>query len=176
MKRGEFIRAAVGAGCAGLFGGCVIFRDDLRYRSSGELHRDFHASILDGYLYVRDNYGAEAVREVVAAYARGVYRTMHMKLKDGDSSELLAFWRYYLAREGGDYGLEEMPDGTATLVVRTCPALAHLKRRNVTGGEGLCEMTRFFNEELTRGTPFEIVTTCGAGGCRQVLRKREGAV
>ena len=29
----------------------------LRYRSGGELHRDFHASILDGANYVRDNYG-----------------------------------------------------------------------------------------------------------------------
>jgi len=173
MNRREFIGGVAGAG---LCGGCVFFRDGLRYRSTGELHRDFHASILDGYNYVRDNYGAAAVREVVAAYAREVFRTMHAKLRDGDSSELLAFWRYYLTREGGAYALDEASDGTATLTVRSCPALAHLTKRKIAGGEGLCEMTRVFNEELTRGTPFEIVTTCGADGCRQVLRKRGGAV
>ena len=37
--------------------------EGLRYKSEGELHRDFHASILDGANYVRDNYGEDALRE-----------------------------------------------------------------------------------------------------------------
>ena len=71
----------------------------LRYASGGELHRDFHASILDGANYVRDNYGEEALREVLFETGTKVYRTMHEKLVAGDKSELLAWWRYYMDRE-----------------------------------------------------------------------------
>ena len=74
----------------------------LRYASGGELHRDFHASILDGANYVRDNYGEEALREVLFETGTKVYRTMHEKLVAGDKSELLAWWRYYMDREGAD--------------------------------------------------------------------------
>ena len=60
----------------------------LRYASGGELHRDFHASILDGANYVRDNYGEAALREVLFETGTKVYRTMHEKLVAGDASEL----------------------------------------------------------------------------------------
>ena len=83
----------------------------LRYKSTGELHRDFHASILDGVNYVRDNYGEEALREVLFDMGTKVYRTIHEKLVAGDPSELIAWWRYYLDREGSDYTLDETADG-----------------------------------------------------------------
>ena len=37
----------------------------LRYESGGELHRDFHASILDGVDYMRDNYGEDEPAQVL---------------------------------------------------------------------------------------------------------------
>ena len=99
--------------------------EGLRYRSGGELHRDFHASILDGANYVRENYGEEALREVLRNVGTKVYRTLHEKLAAGDPSELLEWWRYYLDREGSRYTLEETADG-ATLTVEDCAARAHL--------------------------------------------------
>ena len=83
----------------------------LRYASGGELHRDFHASILDGANYMLDNYGEEALREVLFKTGTEVYKTLHEKLVAGDPSELLAWWRYYLDREGAEYTLEETEDG-----------------------------------------------------------------
>ena len=62
----------------------------LRYESGGELHRDFHASVLDGVDYVRDNYGEDALREVLFETGTKVYRTLHERLLRGDVSELLA--------------------------------------------------------------------------------------
>ena len=88
----------------------------LRYASGGELHRDFHASILDGANYVRDNYGEKALREVLFETGTKVYKTMHEKLVAGDKSELLAWWRYYMDREGADYTLEETVDGAVLLL------------------------------------------------------------
>lgn len=170
--RREFLKGVGCASCAGFLQGCALGRDELRYRFGGELHRDFHASVLDGYNYVRETYGESAIREVVGNFARGVHRSMHEKLVWGDTSELAEFWRYYFGREGGEFAIEESPAGV-TLTVRACPALAHLKARKVEGGEGLCAVTRLFNEELARGTPFEVETICDGVSCRQVFRNRQ---
>ena len=144
----------------------------LRYESGGELHRDFHASILDGANYVRDNYGEAALREVLFNTGTNVYRTLHEKLVAGDTSELFAWWRYYLDREGSDYTLEETADG-AVLTVRDCAALRHLEHRNIPDGKGLCATTRLLNEAFCSGSPYEIVLDeTGDCSCRQILRRK----
>ncbi|MBR4652833.1 MAG: twin-arginine translocation signal domain-containing protein [Kiritimatiellae bacterium] len=174
IDRREFLKGSACAGCLGLVGGCALFQDDLHYRFGGNVHRDFHASILDGYNYVKDNFGMEAVREVLGNVARGVQKSMHEKLKAGDASELLEHWRYYMEREGGSecFSLSETSDGGAVFEVKACPARAHLVKRGIGGGEGLCELTRIFNEELARDTPFTIETVVTAdGACRQTLKR-----
>ena len=141
----------------------------LRYASSGELHRDFHASILDGANYLLDNYGEEALREVVFKTGTEVYKTIHEKLLAGDKSELVAWWRYYMDREGADYVLEETESG-AVLTVKDCPALKHLECRRICGGKGLCALTKLLNEAFTSGTPYEIsLEETGPRSCRQIL-------
>ena len=144
---------------------------NLRYASEGELHRDFHASILDGANYLLDNYGEEALREVLFKTGTEVYKTLHEKLVAGDPSELLAWWRYYLDREGADYTLEET-DGGAVLTVADCPALKHLEGRGVPGGKGLCRTTRILNEAFCSNSPYVIILEeTGDRSCRQILRR-----
>ena len=143
----------------------------LRYASGGELHRDFHASILDGVNYMRDNYGEAAMREVIFNTGTRVYRSLHEKLVAGDPSELIAWWRYYLDREGADYTLDETADG-AVLTVNGCAALKHLESRKIPGGKGLCAATRILNEAFCFGSPYEIVLEeTGDRSCRQTLRR-----
>lgn len=171
--RREFSAALAAGGC--LLLGCpgCLGCGGLRYASKGELHRDFHASILDGVNYLLDNYGEAAAREVLSSTAQHVYRTMREKLMRGDSSELLEWWRYYMDREGGRYSIEEGADGSATLTVTGCPALAHLKMRNVPGGRRTCWATDVLNAALVSGTPFELtLEKTGEAGCRQCLRRR----
>ena len=144
----------------------------LRYESGGELHRDFHASILDGANYVRDNYGEEALREVLFETGTKVYKTLHEKLVAGDTSELIAWWRYYMDRDGSTYTIEESDDG-ATLTVLDCAALRHLENLKIPGGRGLCAATRILNEAFCSDSPFEIALEEADGfACRQVLRRR----
>ena len=143
----------------------------LRYESGGELHRDFHASTIDGANYLLDNYGEDALGEAVLAMGTKVYKTLHEKLVAGDTSELLAWWRYYMDREGADYALEETADG-ATLTVRDCPALKHLESRGIPGGKTMCRVTRMLNEAFCAGSPYEIVLEeTGGRSCRQTLRR-----
>ena len=145
----------------------------LRYAFKGDVHKDFHVSTLDGINYLLDNYGEESVRRVLFNTGTKVFRQMHEKLVKGDSSELIAWWRYYMDREGGKYELREDGDGTAVLTVGECPALKHLKARKITGGERTCWATNILNEAFCKDSPFEIVLErTGDCSCRQVLRRR----
>ena len=145
---------------------------DMRYKCTGEVHRDFHASVLDGVNYLADNFGETAARKVLGRTAKEVYRTMHEALVAGDKTELLDWWRYYLDREGGEYALEETADG-AILTVSACPAQGHLAKRGIPGGKRTCWATKALNEALCEGSPFEIVLEeTGAASCRQILRRK----
>ena len=146
----------------------------LRYSAHGELHKDFHASTLDGIRYLLDNYGPEALKEVLFNTGTQVYKSIHQKLQHGDSSELLEHWQFFFTREGGKFQLDVHDDGTAELVVLECPALRHLEKRNIEPDQVMCEATRILNDALCSDSPFEIETVCtGKFSCRQTLRLRQ---
>lgn len=143
----------------------------LRYRSEGEVHKDFHGLTCATLHYLVDNYGEDAVREVLSNTAQNVYKTIHEKLKKGDCGELVEFWEYYLTREGGNFSLERMVDGVR-LVVKDCPALHHLTRLEQSPDEILCRATRIFNDALCEGSPFNaVLTRTGEFSCVQEVRR-----
>ena len=55
----------------------------LRYRSTGEVHKDFHGLTCATMHYLIDNYGEEALAEVLTSTAQKVYKTIHEGLKQG---------------------------------------------------------------------------------------------
>ena len=177
MDRKDFIRLLALAGCAAAAPCAWASACGLRYACKGEVHKDFHASFLDGVNYLIDSYGEDAARKVLEKTGTEVYRQMHRKLVAGDTSELLEYWRYYLGREGGKFSLEENKDGTATLTVNDCPALRHLEKRGIPGGKRTSWATRILNDAFCKDSPFEIVLDeTGDFSCRQVLRKKKEAV
>ena len=144
----------------------------LRYRSTGELHKDFHRLTCNTLHYLRDNFGDEAVKEVLTDTAKGVYRTMYEKLCAGDASELIEFWSYYLQREQGEFSIEELDD-EIRLTVHNCPMLRHLVKNGGIPDEIVCKATAIFNEALCENSPFvSTVEKTGEFSCVQVLKKR----
>lgn len=177
IERRSFLRLSAAAGCVAALPCPLLADTGLRYACKGEVHKDFHASVLDGVNYLFDNYGEAAAREVLMKTGTEVYRQMHDKLVKGDPSELLEYWRYYMDREGGRYELDEKTDGTAMLTVHDCPALRHLEKRGILGGKRTCWATRVLNEAFCRDSPFEIVLEeTGDFSCRQTLRRKGTAV
>ena len=72
---------------------------ELRYISTGEIHKDFHGLTCATLHYLINNYGEEAMKEVLTSTAQKVYKTIHEGLQRGKPDELIEFWRYYLERE-----------------------------------------------------------------------------
>ncbi len=144
----------------------------LRYKSEGEVHKDFHGLTCATLHYLIDNYGAESVREILAKTAQEVYRTIHEKLKNGDYSELAEYWKYYFSRENGVFELEKLHDGLK-LTVKDCPALRHLVKLEQEPDHILCEATKIFNEFLTEKTPFmSTLRETGIFSCEQLITRK----
>lgn len=121
--------------------------------------------------YLLENYGEEALKDVLTNTAQRVYKVMHEALMRGDCGELVEYWRYYLEREGGDFSVEKAADGVK-LTVRNCPALRHLVKLGQKPDPILCEATRVFNEALAAGSPFTArVERTGTFSCVQEVRK-----
>ena len=147
--------------------------EEMRYCSGGEVHLPFHGSTFTGLKFLYNEYGYEAVDEVLTATGQKVYKSIHERLKNGDTSELLCFWRYYLEREKCDFTLTENSDGTAVLELRECPAMRQLAVENIPDPDGLlCYGTEKLNQAWCENSPFEIVVEHLEKGCRQTLRRK----
>lgn len=145
----------------------------LRYQSKGEVHKDFHGLTCATLHYLIDNYGRDAVIQVLRNTAQKVYKTIHEGLKNGDPEELVEFWTYYLEREKGRFSLEKT-EKSIRLIVEDCPALRHLVKLEQDPDPILCEGTGIFNDALAEGTPYELTTErTGDFSCIQTLKKRE---
>ena len=145
----------------------------LRYRSEGEVHKDFHRLTCATLHYLADNYGIEAVQRIVRDMAINVYRAMHEALKAGDCRELCEYWEYYLKREGGRFSVDQMSDGVR-LTVHECPAQRQLQALGEVPDGIMCMATRIFNDALSEDSPYRAETTrTGDFSCVQEFRKRE---
>lgn len=144
----------------------------LRYRETGELHKDFHGSMNAAVDYVGSRYGREGLRKVFKATAQQVYRSIYEGLKRGDWNELVEHWRYFMDREGADYALS-VTDEAVVMTVRRCPAVERLRELGMTPSEFFCDQTVLLNEAWCEGTPFEAVTEItGEGSCVQIIKRK----
>ena len=144
----------------------------LRYKSTGEVHKDFHGLTCATLHYLIDQYGHEAMETVIRKTAQEVYKTIHEALKAGDTAELEEYWAYYLDRENGEFSIEKTED-SIRLIVKNCPALQHLVKLEQQPDHILCEATALFNTALTEGSPFEsVLEETGTFSCIQTLKRK----
>lgn len=153
-----------------------MFDMPLRYKSQGEVHKDFHRLLCATCRYLAENYGDSSVKTVIGSMAKDVYKTMHEALKKGDCDELCDYWEHYFSREGGDFSIEKT-DSAVRLTVRDCPAQRHLQLLEGSSDPVMCEATEAFNESLAEGSPYQsVVTRTGAFSCVQefIVKGRAG--
>ena len=145
----------------------------LRYRSQGEVHKDFHGLTCATLHYLLNNYGEEALVDVLTATAQNVYKTIHEGLKNESPEELIEFWQYYFSREQGDFSIERTDD-EIRLIVKSCPALRHLVALEQKPDPILCRGTAIFNNALAAGSAYELYTEkTGEFSCVQILNRRK---
>lgn len=144
----------------------------MRYRETGEVHRDFHRTLNGTIGYLREEYGREFLDDTFRRTAREVYRAIREDLAAGNPEHLVEHWRYFFEREGGEFTVERT-DGEIRLRVTRCPAIAYLTARGIPIDPDFCRQTIVVNEALADGTPFTVTTeVLGGGRCTQTIRRR----
>jgi predicted ArsR family transcriptional regulator len=145
----------------------------LRYQESNELHMDFHGTTNTTLDYIADNYGVEALKEILRKTGRDVYKSIHEKLVKGDASELVEHLNWFFFREKGKYQLT-VDDDRIVFEVFECPALRHLKKLGLEPSKHLCLQTSEVNAGMCEGSPWESsVEVIGEGHCIQTFSKKK---
>jgi hypothetical protein len=147
----------------------------MRYHETGELHKDFHGATLMSANYIVENYGVEALREIMFHTGTEVYREINQRLKTGDTSELIGFKEYFLEREGGKFTMTKHDNGLFELVVTECPMEKHLRSLDMEINDNFYLLNKFLNEALCHDTPYELsCEQLGDGVSRECLTFRKG--
>lgn len=144
----------------------------MRYRETGNVHLDFHGATNTTIDYIVDNYGIDALKEILFRVGRDVYKDIRENLAKGNPEELVKFWEYFLSREEGDFTIEKQGD-EIILEIESCPAVNHVKRLGLPLSPHFCKQTEFLNCGLCEGTPYSIETEkTGENSCRQILKRK----
>ena len=143
----------------------------LRYQEDNELHLDFHGTTNTTLNYIADNYGVDALKEILRKTGREVYKSIHEKLVKGDASELLEHLNWFYFREKGKYQLT-VEENRIVLEVFECPAIRHLRKLGLEPSPHVCLQTSEVNAGMCENSPWRSeVKVLGEGHCIQTFTK-----
>ena len=146
----------------------------LRYQEDNELHLDFHGTTNTTLNYIAENYGVEALKEILRKTGRDVYKSIHEKLVKGDASELLEHLNWFYFREKGKYQLT-VDENRIVLEVFECPAIRHLRKLGLEPSPHVCLQTSEVNAGMCENSPWRSeVQVLGEGHCIQTFTKDAG--
>lgn len=113
-----------------------------QYLYNQSLHQDFHIGFNDIIIYLRDRYGEEALRKIMTASAKKVYKPLIEEIKDQGIKALRAHFTQIMELEDGGVGFKGpgnpnglgAPGGSAdelTINVMKDPVIAYLIKKGV---------------------------------------------
>jgi hypothetical protein len=147
----------------------------MRYKDTGNVHKDFHLATYRTVSYILDNYDMTFLRELFKRTAQKVYKSIWEDLKKGDYSQLTEHWIHYYTRERGRFIIEDNKESYRFLV-KECPAVSHLKKNGVEITDRVYLPTILLNEFWSQDTPFIIGTDIlGEGKYEQIIQRRTDA-
>ncbi len=146
----------------------------MRYRETGNVHKDFHLATNRTIKYILSNYGLDFLRELFRRTAQLVYKVIYNALREGNPEPWIEHMSYFFEREGGVFAIKRT-DNAILFEVKECPAVKHLKNRGVSPSIDFCLQTSLLNEAWSENTKFDIRTiVVGEGRCYQILKPKRG--
>ena len=126
---------------------------DCKASDNQYLHKDFHGGLCYAIKYLDEKYGPDATTEYLQQVGRTYFGPLSEQLKREGLTALEEHWRRIFDLEGGDYTLE-YEDDTLVLTVSSCPAVCHLKERDLLFTERFCETTKVVNDTICQAAGY----------------------
>jgi hypothetical protein len=141
---------------------------DCKASDNEYLHKDFHGALCYSIKYLDDTHGEEATEEYLRQVARTYYAPLSAAIRKDGLQALEKHWRSIFELEGGDVDIR-WEDEVLLVEVRECPAVAHLKKRDMLFTTRFCQTTVVVNETVCQAGG--VACSCdyepGAGRCLQ---------
>jgi hypothetical protein len=146
----------------------------MRYKDTGNLHKDFHLATDRTIRYVLREYGDDFLKELFYRTAQRVYKDIWENLKAGNWQPLKEHLTYYYEREGGEFSIDDLESGGEGFRFRVtrCPATEHLKARAVPVTENFYKQVTLLGEGWSENTPFTISTEVEEEGKYTIILRR----
>jgi hypothetical protein len=111
------------------------------------VHKDFHGALSYALQFVEDRYDQAGMRGFLAGLAGTVYKPLCDDLRARGLDALREHWKTVFDLEQGGYEMR-MDGATLVLIVRRCPAIAHMRENGYIVAGHYCEHTRIVNEAV----------------------------
>lgn len=138
------------------------------------LHKDFHGALCYAIDYLDKTYGPDATTEFLQQLGKTFYAPLIAALKQQGLSALEKHYRDIFTKEAGKFNLNYDGD-VLILTVNECPAVSHLKKRNLFFTERFCETTVVVNQTICSRAGYRC--SCkydsGLGRCVQKFWKQK---
>ncbi|MBN2455849.1 MAG: hypothetical protein JXB29_04825 [Sedimentisphaerales bacterium] len=138
------------------------------------MHKDFHGTLCYVIKYLEDNYGLGSVEQYLQQVAKTYFLPLTQKLKSEGLKALENHWREVFTREDGKFNIS-YEDDKLVLVVKQCPAIAHLKTRDMFFTDKFCLTTKVVNKTICQPAGYDC--SCeykpGKGKCIQKFWKEQ---
>ncbi len=141
---------------------------DCKQSDNEYLHKDFHGALCYAIKYLDDNFGEKATEEYLVQVGKTYFKPLSEKLKKDGLKALEDHWQYIFQKENGKFRLHYEGD-KLVLEVDQCPAIAHLKEKNMLYTERYCQTTVVVNKTICQQAGYQC--SCeyqlGKGKCVQ---------
>lgn len=141
---------------------------DCKQSDNEYLHKDFHGALCYAIKYLDDNLGQNTTEEYLVQVGRTYFKPLSEKLKKEGLKALESHWHKVFTTEQGEYSLY-YEDNTLVLEVNKCPAIEHLKNKNMLFTERYCRTTVVVNNTICHDSGYKC--SCqyqsGKGKCIQ---------
>lgn len=134
---------------------------------------DFYFAINATFRFIRERMGDEALRRYWKELGENYFAPVWGAWRAGGASAVAAYWRdFFRAEPGAEVEVVEEKD-EVVLQVKTCPAIAHLRRGNREIVPSFCQHCAIVGEAMATKAGFSARVEGGNGACRQIFRKAD---
>lgn len=132
---------------------------------------DFYFAINSMFRYLHDTYGKEVLVDYWRNLGREYYRHRIENWRNNGPSAIAEDWKSYFQKEPGAEVEVSCDDRSATLEIRVCPAIKHLRDNNREIFPDFCEHCDHVCGAMAEDAGYTFQRTGGMGSCRQVFTK-----
>jgi len=133
-------------------------REVMRRQASDNpyFHRDFHATLNQGLIYLQERFGPAAVRDYLRQLGRTFYSPLNESLRRGGLEAIRQYLEKVYSEENAEYEIQSNENDLEMKIAR-CPAVSHIRKSGFTVSDMFCETTKTIFETICEDTPFDFL-------------------